>query len=389
MKTVPFAAALAYCLATTAVLCQSKALKRAEHEAGMKSRIARPERVADAIELVDSPNAPEYGRPGATYVALHFKNVHLGAHDSLTLHTPDEYTRSVTYRQVHHPFWAISIPGSRAMISLQNNSGTASYIVDRYRLGLANNSVIAVNQPSFAPQEVCGDDDTKEAACYAQDTKHEKAKAVARLLINGEDACTGWLVGPEGYLLTNEHCVHDETDSVQVEFMAEGASCDVDCNRPFACPGDVVAAPELNPAQFIVSSRKNDFALLKLDSSVVQKYGYLQMRKGGPKKDEAIYIPQHPRAVGKRLLVNSSDPADRPSGIAHVNTLDAPACEGGPAEMGYQADTDPGASGSPIIGAIDNLVIGLHHCGGCPNHAIPITRVISGLGKKLPKGTVK
>ena len=43
---------------------------------------------------------------------------------------------------------------------------------------------------------ICGADDKRNAICYkdSEPAIYNKAKAVARLLINGSGACTGWLV---------------------------------------------------------------------------------------------------------------------------------------------------------------------------------------------------
>ena len=48
-----------------------------------------------------------------------------------------------------------------------------------------------------------------------------RAKAVARLLIGGTSACTGWLIGSEGHLLTNEHCIHNASDAASLQVMRQ------------------------------------------------------------------------------------------------------------------------------------------------------------------------
>src|SRR5260221_1550747 len=267
---------------------KSAALQQAEREAAQKSRVAQPEHVGDLVYFVSEPHATEYKRSGATYVAIHFASMKLGPNDSLTVHTPDG-KRSAEYAHVgQQPFWATSMPGGTALITLNNSSGTASYTVDLYYAGRSGNALATTNQGSFALQQVCGDDDSKEARCYAAETAYAKSKAVARLLINGGEACTGWLIGSEGHPLPNEHCVHGVNDSVQVEMMAEGDDCSTDCNQPFACPGVVLASAERNPATFVAASVKYDYALLKLDRSVPAKYGFLQARKTGPRQNEIV-----------------------------------------------------------------------------------------------------
>lgn len=384
-------------LSAAAMAKGNRALERASAEAGDRSRVARAEVVADRILLVDDPHAAEFGRPDASYVAIHFKSVKLRSKDTLTVQTPDGTTRTVTYVVSTLPtrgFWAVSMPGSRALIRLNDKSGQASYEVDQLAVGLDTATVVNLNQSGFVPQEICGDDDSKESRCYdaTHHVAYQKARAVARLLIHGRFACTGWLVGPDGYLFTNEHCVKDATDAaaMQVEFMAEGANCNVNCNAPFACPGEVVAAPGQSPVTFVTANRKYDYALVKLKKSVAGRFGFLTLRAAGPTLNEPVYIPQHPRGVGKRLVIVSSQIEDQPSGLAHINTVTASACDGGTQkEVGYQADTDPGASGSAVISAVDNRVVALHHCGGCPNHGVPIDSIIRHLGNRVPPGAVQ
>ena len=387
-------AALAACLliALPASAGMSKEVRRAALEAASKSRRARPEIVGDEISAIAEAQPTSISRPGACYIAVHFARLQLGTEDRLTVRAPQDSGRSWTYSTADAPqdakgFWAAAIPGDRVLIALTNSSGTATYTVDRYAAGMQPERIINRNLPAAGMLQICGVDDSQEARCYADSgAAYQNSRAVARLLINGQFACTGWLVGPEGHLLTNEHCIQDAGDAqnVNVEFMAEGASCDADCNSWFACPGTLVATS----ARFITASRVHDYALVKLSPAVAQTYGYLRLRRSGPRAGESIYVPQHPRGAGKRLVVKSTEPEDQqtaPPGVAHINTTSAPACDGGAnREVGYAADTDPGASGSPVIAATDDAVVALHHCGGCPNRGIPIDQIIKDLGRKLP-----
>jgi len=50
--------------------------------------------------------------------------------------------------------------------------------------------------------------------------------------------------------------------------------------------------------------------------------------------------------------------------------------------VGYNADTQGGSSGSPVLSATDNAVVALHHCGGCQNVAVDVRDVISSLKTK-------
>lgn len=363
------------------------------------SEAARPGIVATEVPLFDNNTPTRLEHPGATFICVHFESLKLGAGDRLTVHSEDG-AESWTYTAADVPaagsLWSIAIPGDDstavAIIDLDNQSGTASYRVDRYSAGLHDNEIVNVNQPRTGLLEICGTDDTKEARCYANEPAiYNNAKAVARLLINGNGACTGWLVGNAGHLLTNQHCIGSVADAqnVQVELMAEGKTCEQNCKGWFACRGKVVATS----AQLVKSSYAKDYALLKLSPSIAGTYGYLRLRRGGPVKGERVYVPQHPRGAGKRIAVSSTEPVDKtgPSpGFAHINGLKEQECRGtGKTESGYRADSDPGASGSPVIGVSDNLVVALHHCGGCPNRGVPINKIIPEIEKYLPANTIK
>jgi hypothetical protein len=121
-----------------------------------------------------------------------------------------------------------------------------------------------------------------------------------------------------------------------------------------------------------------DYALVKLPTNPTATYGYLQLRSSGATLNERIYIPQHPAAWGKKIAMTNG------TANATISSLTAAPCSGGTADLGYNADTQGGSSGSPVLGYSDNLVVGLHHCGTCPNRAVPIQAVITSLGTSPP-----
>lgn len=234
---------------------------------------------------------------------------------------------------------------------------------------------------------LCGPDDTQEAVCYqnSEPFVYDKSRAVARLLINGTSACTGWLIGDDGHLMTNEHCVSNasQANNVTVEFMAEGNNCSTDCRTWFGCGGTIVAT-----STTLVKVNSNlDYALLQLPTNVSATYGFLQLREVGAAQGERIYIPQHPQAWGKRIALESTDPHDT-GGVARVYSVNSQRCNGTGNDIGYYADTQPGSSGSPVIGYNDNLVVALHHCGSCPNRGVPIQEIIADLGDDLPNNSL-
>lgn len=388
-------AGVLFCLLAVGAYAQKAEIK----DEALASRRAVPATIGQPVIVLSNKSPRIIRRPNATYIAPYFDSLILGDGDSLTIHgggsNEDEAPRTFTYTKANAPagpFWAVAIPGDTANIDLDNVSGTAKYTIGKYVAGLKE-----AQRRDGRVLQICGnEDDTRPAKCYETDGAiYDRSRAVARLLINGSRSCTGWLVGDAGHLLTNEHCIQSQADadSVDVEFMAEGTTCTKKCGYAGACPGTVVT----KSAKLVACDRALDYALLLLDPSVPQQYGFFRLRsKTGTEKDERIYIPQHPLGKGKRLVLMSDDPLDKPKEgaeavlvegrpVTRISHLDAESCEGGgPPEIGYRADTEEGSSGAPVVATKDNLVIGLHHCGGCPNRAIPIRSVIAAIKQHLP-----
>ncbi|GMF20624.1 unnamed protein product [Phytophthora lilii] len=258
-------------------------------------------------------------------------------------------------------------------------------------------------------------DESKEAVCYrkSQPKMYAKARAVARLMIRNEEEktseaseqvtnwvfCTGWLIGRGNYLITNHHCVKDaaiveqkgaatnaepltstfsrlwtrvssrlgKTDRVVeavVGFMAEAKSC-----RETGFMGEKAGVVVATRVAVIAENPELDYALLHVltnDSAVdlARRYGYLRLRHTGPVDGEEIYIPQHPRGEPKEIAATKDGkPAviEVPSSVSsssylRQNSVIRPT-------VWYNADTEPGSSGSPVLSRMDNTVVALHRAG--------------------------
>ncbi|MCU0294004.1 MAG: choice-of-anchor J domain-containing protein, partial [Thermoanaerobaculaceae bacterium] len=332
--------------------------------------------------------------PGASYIAVHFSRLRLGPGEQVVLRTPDG-RYSYTYRGEGKPgaggrFWAAHVPGDTCEVLLLGNGTSAGwgFAIDEYAAGYP----LPGDPTPAQPEALCGADDSEWAKCYetTEPQAYQRGRAVARLLINGSGACTGWLVGTAGHLITNNHCIETASDALNTdfEFIAEGATCATNCGSWFACPGTVVA----DTSTLVKTNAPRDYSLVLLPVNPTGTYGYLQLRQAGPSLGDRLYIPQHPAAYGKKIAVWSTDSRD-PGGYPTVVSLTEPACQtGGPPDVGYYADTQGGSSGSPVLGYADHKVIALHHCGGCPstpNTGVPIQEVIAHLGTDLPPGAVE
>ncbi len=363
----------------------------------------------EVLEKTSTPHPYEGGKGvswqktytwgNAGYIALHFSNFDLAVGDYVEVSSPDgmysyKYEQKgkwvrlkgdKDFKQVSE-FWATHIPGDTAVVKLVSKNRKSSYgfEVDKWVHGYEKEYIDAImgglEEDADANLEAtCSSDDKLEAKCYEGTEMYNKAKAVCRLLIGGSSACTGWLVGDEGHIMTNNHCISTQSDAgnTDYEFMAEGANCSTSCRSWGACPGNVVTSS----GTMIKTDVDLDYTLILLSVNVSGTYGYMQLRDTVPSIGERIYIPQHPSAHGKQLAVT----VDGGANATIYSTTEAP-CMGGPGDIGYYADTEGGSSGSPVLGYSDHKVVALHHCANCPNRGVPIPNIIADLGNDLPNG---
>jgi V8-like Glu-specific endopeptidase len=335
-----------------------------------------------------------FHNPGSGYLAIHFSAFDLGPGDYVEITSPDGKFY-FTYREkgkvvrggedVLGNFWARHTVGDTAIVRLISNSrkGGWGFEIDKWVAGYESHIIDALLTGMEAEVEaICSSDDKEWAKCYDGTTMYDKGRAVARLLMNGSSACTGWLLGSEGHLMTNNHCVGSQStaDNTDYEFMAEGATCTTNCASWFACPGTV----EATSGTLVKTDSALDYSLILLPTNVTSTYGYLQLRDTLPTVGERIYIVQHPGAWGKQMAVWS----DVDGGYCNVYTTNATPCTGGPGDIGYYCDTAGGSSGSPVLAYSDHLVISLHHCANCPNRGLPIPDIISHLGSAIPNDAI-
>ncbi len=359
--------------------------------------------------------------PGATYIAPHFSRFELAEDDYAIVRSPDG-TQRWSYTGYGkgdlgrtEGFYAAHIKGDTAIIELHSRSGGRfGFEIDHYGRGYNSTEidemwkqglgeVLNLPRPG-TPESLCTMDDTLNAACYqtSEPDIYDRSRTVARLLINGSGLCTGWLVGCEGHLITNQHCIGNATQALNTdyEFAAEGALCATNCKSQLGCPGVI----EATGGTLLKVNNALDYAFILPDTSTATNtdldatYGFLQLRASGAVLDERIYIPQHPQGWGKHIAVNSTYPDDVSlGGFTYATSLNEIACFGGPGDVGYWADTQGGSSGSPVIAYSDHKVVSLHHCRGAAfcasgnpgpddrNRGVPITAIIADLGALLPQ----
>ncbi|GMF49395.1 unnamed protein product [Phytophthora fragariaefolia] len=311
--------------------------------------------------------------PLAEFIAIHFKDFNLPDSDYVQVRSADPTSRDgrvLQFRgnETSGDFYTSGLSTTTVMVELYTDTTSAVQTANTSEcLGFRVDSFQYLGQGTSlagAKEEVCGADNSEEARCYmGYWNAFQASNAVARLLIKkstGSYFCTGWLVGSEGHLITNHHCIstQDHASNTEFEFMAEGAYCSVDCASARACMGKI----EATYSTLIYADEALDYALVKLPINLSWQYGYLQLRSSGAVMDERVYLAGHPEGWGKRIAMKTDD------GWGSVTSLTTGGCADN--QVAYYLDTQGGSSGSPLISWNDNMVVALHHCGGCPNTAI-------------------
>ncbi|KAG2777108.1 hypothetical protein PC129_g16386 [Phytophthora cactorum] len=316
----------------------------------------------------------------ADFIAVHFKHFNLPENDYVQVRAADPASSEKQVLQFRGSessgdFYCSALSTSAVIVELFTAIANFPQAVDASEcLGFSVNSYQYLARGSSlngSKEEVCGFDNSREASCYKSFTDaFQASKTVARLLTNkpeGAFYCTGWLLGSEGHLMTNHHCISSQThaDNTEFEFDAGGSVCSINCGSARACSGSIRA----KSATLIYADEALDYALLKLPVDVPVEYGYLRLRTSGAVMSERVYMPQHPAGWGKRIAMKTD------SGWGTVKSLTMGGCATD--QVAYYLDTQGGSSGSPVLSWSDNTVIALHHCGGCPNTAINSYKLVN------------
>lgn len=327
------------------------------------------------------------GATGATFLTVHFSRFHLAPGDKVIVRSLDNAT-VYEYDNLGRGdlgesggFFSSVVTGSNLVLEYAPASepeiavGDFGFTIDK----------LTRSSSSASLATTCGTDDTLPAKCYQNDSAlplaYSTSQAVARLFVNGTTSCTGWLVGSEGHLITNNHCIDGAAAAAMTdyEFMAESASCEEQCEIKNGCRGVVASTT----ATLVATDEDLDYTLVKLtpaSTANLSDYGFLKLRVAGAALGEQIYLPQHPKGWAKRIAAAVDD-----GNVTTVIGVDhSSAC--GDHRIGYYADTQAGSSGSPVIASTDNAVIALHNCGvlddNCENSAIDIRSVIYDLRER-------
>ncbi|MBN2867655.1 MAG: trypsin-like peptidase domain-containing protein [Flavobacteriaceae bacterium] len=329
----------------------------------------------------------EFRSTGSGYVKVHFNNFDLKSGDYVKVYSPKTSDEFFYYDQgkivgneneMIDTFWTTTIWSDHIVIELYSQNGNNTHygfdidtVAYGYSVGKISNAF-----DSLAPQDtetVCSFDDKEAIVCYDGTEMGRKSEAVCRLLIGGSGLCTGWLLGCDGNVMTNNHCIGNSIDALNTEFLFNYKYSD--CAETTFASSDLVATS----STFIQTDSNLDFTLVMLPVNPTPTYGYLSLSSTIAALGERIYIPQHPGGRRKEIAVNTDVGGDV-NGFAMITN------EGAfPNRVEYQCDTEGGSSGSPVIRYSDHLVVAIHNTGGCPNGSYGRSdNLIAAIGANMP-----
>ncbi|GGJ76062.1 hypothetical protein GCM10010123_02560 [Pilimelia anulata] len=313
--------------------------------------------------------------PGASSVKVHINTLRLAPGDRLVVSDPagtERYAYSVDPSRATAPasdasatlhrtrgFAAMSVEGDTAVLTIEKSSRTAAATLDRAGYGVRVDRVWrglsdAERLADRQQRAVCGKDARRDVVCYAQShpTEYARSKAVAKLIMNGSGACTGWRVGKTNRMLTNNHCIGNASTakSTEVQFAYECKTCG---------GNDPGAVTKVAGTEMFKTNGSLDYTLFSVDKfDAISSFGTLFLDPRAPRDGEQIYIPGHGDAKVKRLSI-----VEEPGETKNCTVFGTSGNR-----MRYNCDTSGGNSGSPVLATSSHKVLSLHNTGSCPNN---------------------
>lgn len=240
------------------------------------------------------------------------------------------------------------------------NAGTENQVADQFA------PIQSLTGPT--PSSTCGVNERRDVACWqsSHPTEYERTRPVARLLMSGSGLCTGWCVGENNHMFTNEHCVSSQSElsNTEIWFNYQASSCGGTVND-----SQVV---KVTGKDLLASNYNLDYTLFTVNNfASIASFGNFGLENRAPQQGERIYIAQHGSGNPKELAIESDQNSN---GLCQIDVASATGRAAG-VDTGYFCDTIGGSSGSPVLAANTNKVIALHHFGGCENQGVRIDKI--------------
>lgn len=329
--------------------------------------------------------------PGAEFVRVHFRNLHLAGGDYLTVSSPDGLqTWTYTGRGPNNDgaVWSFAIDGDTAVVRIHGGRGTGhGYLIDA--VGHGTVALGPKNGPT--PEVVCGTDGREDVACHLPEIDAAQRPVARLLFVSGgfQYVCTGELIAGSNNstLITNNHCIDTQTEtaSLQAKFNYQKTTCGGATN---AATTDYAGGTMLKTNTEKRRGNKGglDYTLLTLQGNPEGTWGEIQGTTKSVAINDLIWFIQHPGGNQKKIGYWEDEGHTSRCKVNAINATYGQSAVG--SQTGYACDSQGGSSGSAITDPNTGRAIALHHYGGvssnpCLNAGTAFSKICADAGSLL------